>query len=307
MKLDKLQEELKRAREELEYECLAKGLKSKLAGIATAGALAVGSMSSPASADVGHVKSYLNNMHGMELGGHKVEVSHKDITRPEFKGSNDVGAGKFTVKVGDYQFHGKYSRAGKDHNEIKLTKPHHSETKQGLGLEDLGDDAIAMEQLHDHLTGKAGDSKGLSLFETLMRERTTKSDDERTEEVIKALDEMGKRESALLLKNWGKMDDTARKVDEGLDKSNYGPKEYKMYDPKDNVQRKQTRTGEVHEDIGQNKAVQQYTSATMGTAKDQATAEAREAKEKNKKQPVKVYTEEEKRALEEQYRKEGKL
>jgi hypothetical protein len=125
--------------------------------------------------------------------------------------------------------------------------------------------------------------------------------------VIKALEEMGKRESALLLKNWGEMDDTARQVDEELDKSNYGPKKYKLYDPGSSIKRKQTRTGEVHEDVGQNKAVRQYTSASMGTAKDQAAAEAREAKAKNARQPVKVYTEEEKRALEEKYRKGGKI
>lgn len=125
--------------------------------------------------------------------------------------------------------------------------------------------------------------------------------------LIKALEDMGKRESALLLKNWGEMDDTARKVDEELDKSNYGPKGMGLYDPAASIKRKQTRTGEVHEDAGQNKAVRQYTSALMGTAKDQAAAEARETKQRNKKQPVKVYTDEEKRALEEKYRKEGAI
>ena len=52
----------------------------------------------------------------------------------------------------------------------------------------------------------------------------------------------------------------------------------KLYNPTDNIERKANRTGEELENVGQNKAVHQYTSATMGTAKQQAVAEGKKTK-----------------------------
>jgi hypothetical protein len=72
--------------------------------------------------------------------------------------------------------------------------------------------------------------------------------------------------------------------------SNYGPKGYGLYDQNKNQERKKTRTGEVVEGAGKNTGVRQYTSATMGTAKQQARAQADADAAKNKKQPVKTVT-----------------
>jgi hypothetical protein len=91
------------------------------------------------------------------------------------------------------------------------------------------------------------------------------------------------------------------KYKDKVQKSNYGPKGAGLYNPVDSIKRKSNRTGEVREDVGQNKAVHQYTSATMGTAAQQASTEAKKYKKLNEKQPVKTYTEEEKAALQAKY------
>lgn len=83
-----------------------------------------------------------------------------------------------------------------------------------------------------------------------------------------------------------------------MQKSNYGPKGAGLYDPTKSIKRKKNRTGEELPDVGQNKAVHEYTSAPMGTANAQAEAEAKKAKKLNAKQPVKVFTPEERAALE---------
>lgn len=72
-----------------------------------------------------------------------------------------------------------------------------------------------------------------------------------------------------------------------IHKSNYGPKKMGLYSEADNIKRKESRTSEVREDVGQNKAVRQYTSAPMGSAKSQANREAARDKAKSKKNPVK--------------------
>ena len=89
--------------------------------------------------------------------------------------------------------------------------------------------------------------------------------------------------------------------DLGVAKSNYGPKDMGLYNPTDNIPRKANRTGEVREGTGQNQAVHEYTSATMGTAKQQADAEAKKTKKLNAKQPVKVFSPEEKARLQAEY------
>lgn len=112
-------------------------------------------------------------------------------------------------------------------------------------------------------------------------------------ELVKALDDAGHRESALLLKNWGEMDETA----EEFYKSNYGPKDLGLYDAAANQKRKQTRTGDEVEGAGQNKGVRQYTSAKMGTAKEQAAAQAKIDAEKSKQNKPKVYSPDELKAF----------
>lgn len=90
---------------------------------------------------------------------------------------------------------------------------------------------------------------------------------------------------------------------EDVTKSNYGPKDAGLYNPTDNIKRKKTRTGEVIEGIGQNKAVREFTSAKFGTASAQATREAAADKVKSAKNPVKTYTDEEKASLQAKYAK----
>lgn len=78
---------------------------------------------------------------------------------------------------------------------------------------------------------------------------------------------------------------------EDVEKSNYGPKGMDLYNPTDNIKRKSTRTGEVREDVGQNKAVRQYTSSKYGTAAQQATSQAQSDKKKSAKNPVRSMAE----------------
>lgn len=79
-----------------------------------------------------------------------------------------------------------------------------------------------------------------------------------------------------------------RLISHELKKSNYGPKGAGLYDPTANINRKATRTGEEVPDAGKNVAVRQYTSATMGTAKQQADTLANKQKALNRRQPVKT-------------------
>lgn len=76
-----------------------------------------------------------------------------------------------------------------------------------------------------------------------------------------------------------------------VEKSGYGPKGGSQYNAADNARRKATRTGAEVEGVGQNKAVRQYTSAKMGTAKQQAASEAKLARKLSG--PIKTYTPEE--------------
>lgn len=81
-------------------------------------------------------------------------------------------------------------------------------------------------------------------------------------------------------------------VIEELIKSNYGPKKAGLYDPTVNQERKAKNVDKIPE-LGQNQNVKTYTSAAQGTASQQADKEAKEAKKKSKKMPVKVGTPEE--------------
>jgi hypothetical protein len=91
--------------------------------------------------------------------------------------------------------------------------------------------------------------------------------------------------------------------DEGLTKSNYGPKGAGLYDPKVNQKRKSNNVDSI-EGIGQNKNVKEYTSAKQGTAKVQANVQAKKDLEVNKLQPVKTLADlspEEKAEIEAKY------
>jgi hypothetical protein len=117
------------------------------------------------------------------------------------------------------------------------------------------------------------------------------------QELVKALDEAGHRESALLLKNWDQVDEIA----EQMYKSNYGPKGMGQYTPKDNIQRKASRTGDEYEHVGRNKAARQYTTSgsSMTAAHEAAQAKEQRAKTKASTKTLKDFSPEEIKAMEE--------
>lgn len=91
----------------------------------------------------------------------------------------------------------------------------------------------------------------------------------------------------------------------GLTKSNYGPKGAGLYDPTVNQKRK-AKNVETIEGLGQNKNVKEYTSATQGTAKQQADVQAKRDLAVNRRQPVRTLADlspEEKAKLEAEYMK----
>ena len=93
-----------------------------------------------------------------------------------------------------------------------------------------------------------------------------------------------------------------------LDKSNYGPKGMKLYNPADNINRKASRTGEEHEHVGQNKAVRQYTTNASSVNAARESNEAKRQKAANKNAPVKTLadmTDEEKQEIMNRHNKIG--
>ena len=89
--------------------------------------------------------------------------------------------------------------------------------------------------------------------------------------------------------------DMKSKYKDSLTKGNYGPKDMKLYDPVNNIKRKENRVGEEVPGAGPNVAVHAV-AGVQGSAKQQAAREAKALKAKNKLQPVKVFTDEEKAA-----------
>lgn len=83
---------------------------------------------------------------------------------------------------------------------------------------------------------------------------------------------------------------------EALGKSNYGPKGMGQYTDVHNINRKAKRTGIEHPDVGRNVAEQKFTPSVQGTFAEQAKREAKADQKKNKAQPVKVLSDEEKAA-----------
>jgi hypothetical protein len=117
--------------------------------------------------------------------------------------------------------------------------------------------------------------------------------------LVKALDEAGHRDSALLLQNWGELDKTA----EEFMKSNYGPKDMGLYNPTDNIKRKKSRTGEVVEDAGRNTGVRNYTTSGSSVQSAREAAENKEQAENTKAstRTLADMSDEEKKALEAKY------
>lgn len=87
--------------------------------------------------------------------------------------------------------------------------------------------------------------------------------------------------------------------------SNYGKikdlngKTTSQYNAVDNAERKSNRTGDTYEHVGQNKAAHVYTTSGSSTQKAHDANEAKRQKIANQNAPVKVFTEEEKKALQE--------
>lgn len=102
-----------------------------------------------------------------------------------------------------------------------------------------------------------------------------------------------KKEGALYPKNFSAESNPINVKKADLQKSPYGPKGAGLYSVTDNARRKMDRTSE---DIGwgPNRAIH----STKPTASQQASVEAREYKQKSKKNPVKIYSPEEIKAFE---------
>jgi len=82
-----------------------------------------------------------------------------------------------------------------------------------------------------------------------------------------------------------------------LDKSNYGPKDMELYSTKDNIKRKSNRTSVEVEGAGGNKAQKEWASGGRDSTKNQLARQVKTDQEKSAQQPVKVFSEEEKVAL----------
>ena len=67
-----------------------------------------------------------------------------------------------------------------------------------------------------------------------------------------------------------------------LDKSNYGPKQMKLYSQTDNAQRKNRNVGESFENVGQNKNAKPYTTSGSSMQQQHEKVQAKEYKKKAK-------------------------
>lgn len=85
-----------------------------------------------------------------------------------------------------------------------------------------------------------------------------------------------------------------------LDKSNYGPKDMKLYNAKDNIQRKSNRTGIEVEGAGGNRAQKKWASGGRDSTKSQVARQAKADQAKSAANPVKIYSKEEIAALQAQ-------
>lgn len=85
----------------------------------------------------------------------------------------------------------------------------------------------------------------------------------------------------------------SEKLDESLGKSNYGPAKMGLYSANDNARRKMDRTSDTVDAAGPNKTVK----ATTPSFRQQAAHEAKQARMKSKANPVRVYSEAEKKAF----------
>ena len=126
------------------------------------------------------------------------------------------------------------------------------------------------------------------------------------DKLIKALDDAGHRESALLLKNWGEMDSNA----EALSKSNdIKPFGQNIYDEKANVGRKIKRTGEEVANTGKNVAVQAYATSgsSMQAAHEVSQAKAQKKKTKASTKTMKDFSPEQIKEMEDKANKKNQI
>jgi len=83
-----------------------------------------------------------------------------------------------------------------------------------------------------------------------------------------------------------------------IEKSGYGPKKGGQYTTADNIRRKASRTGDQVTDVGPNVGVRSYsTKPGQLSAKQESSVKAKMYRAKSKKNPVKIFTEEEKAQL----------
>ena len=127
--------------------------------------------------------------------------------------------------------------------------------------------------------------------------------------LIKALDDAGHRESALLLKNWGEMDSNA----EALSKSNdIKPFGQNIYDEKANVGRKINRTGAEVIGAGKNTAVQgaaqrMGSGTSLQDAHEVSQAKAQKKKTKASTKTMKDFSPEQIKEMEDKANKKNQI
>jgi hypothetical protein len=122
------------------------------------------------------------------------------------------------------------------------------------------------------------------------------------ETLIKTLNDAGLYKSAMNLKNWDELDEEGAEFLNNLSKAantriNVNGETIDTATVKVSPKEQSKRTGERTANVSPSTAVKQYTSTSYGTAQQQASRQSRIDAIKNKKQPVKIYSDEEKKAL----------
>lgn len=239
--------------------------------------------------DGGKKLKHLKHMNGKNTEMYNYEhqaKADKEVERMS-KGDNEAAAARMKAKYAGIN--------AKTPDPMKVNTRIDAQSlarKKSMKKEEHEDEEEDRKLINDIVDDKI-DAHNRSLHSSDKKKKVKKSD------LVKALDDAGHRESALLLKNWGEMDDVA----EEFFKSNYGPKGMSQYRSVDNIKRKASRTGEELEHVGQNKAVRSYTTmgASMQRAHDAAQQKAQEKKQKDSVKTLADMSDEEKKALEAKY------
>lgn len=159
-----------------------------------------------------------------------------------------------------------------------------------LSSDSRGNISEAGHKLFNKFGTKSKDNSGVEHY-TMGKSENLIAEHERLVDVLReGSDEEQKKEADKQAKELSEMKKEeivfAKNGQWSLVKSNYGPKGAGLYDPVANAKRKENNTGDSIDTIGRNKNVKEYTSATQGTAKDQAEAVSRKQAKLNAKQPV---------------------